>query len=89
MNNTQLQYKHRNCIIVETPTEKFPTMVTITKTPKVRDYFMDKRYISLEKAHIAIEEFESERLISSKEKYVKSQLEEVVVLGETEDALGG
>ena len=79
------QYKHRNCIIEDTPSEAFPNMVTITKTPKVRSYFVDRRYISLEKAHIAIELFESERLISSKEKYVKSQLSDVVVLSENEN----
>ena len=78
-------YKHRNCIIEDTPTESFPEMVTITKTPKVRSYFVDRRYISLEKAHMAIELFESERLISSKEKYVKSQLQDVVVLAENEN----
>ena len=74
------QYKHRNCIIELTPTEKFPDMVTITKTPKLREAFLDRRYISLEKAHLAIETWESERLINSKEKYVKAQLSEVVVL---------
>ena len=82
------QYKHRNCIIEDTPTDSFPDMVTITKTPKVRSYFVDRRYISLEKAHLAIENFESERLISSKEKYVKSQLSDVVILAENEN-LGG
>jgi len=74
------QYKHRNCIIELTPTEQFPDMVTITKTPKLREAFLDRRYISLEKAHLAIETWESERLINSKEKYVKAQLSEVVVL---------
>ena len=74
------QYKHRNCIIESTPTEQFPDMVTITKTPKLREAFLNKRYISLEKAHAQIELFESERLIRSKEKYVKAQLSEIVVL---------
>ena len=82
-------YKHRNCIIKDTPTEKYPEMVTITKTPKIRGYFQDRRYLTLKHAHTAIELFESERLINSKEKYVKSQLEEVVVLAETEENLGG
>jgi len=77
-------YKHRNCIIEDTPTDKYPTMVTITKTPKLRSYFQDRRYLTLKHAHTAIELFESERLINSKEKYVKSQLEEVVVLSENE-----
>ena len=74
------QYKHRNCIIELTPTEQFPDMVTITKTPKLRESFLNKRYISLEKAHAQIELFESERLIRSKEKYVKAQLEDIVVV---------
>ena len=75
-------YKHRNCIIETTPSEKYPDMVTVTKTPKLRDTFLHRRYLSLEHAHKAIELFESERLISSKEKYVKSQLQDVVVVDE-------
>ena len=74
------QYKHRNCIIEDTPTERFPEMVTIIKTPKLRGYFQERIYISLEKCISAIETFESERLINSKEKYVKAQLSDVVVL---------
>ena len=78
----QKVYKHRNCLIVQTPTDKYPEMVTITKTPKLRDTFLNRRYVSLEHAHKQIELFESERLISSKEKYIKSQLSEVVVVDE-------
>ena len=74
------QYKHRNCIIEDTPSERFPEMVTIIKTPKVRGYFQDRRYITLEKCISHIELFESERLINSKEKYVKAQLSDVVVI---------
>lgn len=81
-NNTQTTYKHRNCIIEHTPTEQFPDMVTITKTPKLREGFLNKRYITLEKAHTQIELFESERLIRSKEKYVKAQLSDIVVIEE-------
>ena len=77
-------FKHKNCIIQNTPSEQFPTMVTITKTPKVRAELMDRRYITLEKAFQAIELLESERLISSREKYVKSELEDIVVLKESE-----
>ena len=75
-------YKHRNCIIQTTPTEKFPNMVTITKIPKLRETFLDRRYIDLEHAHKQIELFESERLINSKAKYVKAQLSDVVVVEE-------
>jgi len=55
-------------------------MVTILKAPKLRGYFIDRRYITLEKCITAIETFESERLINSKEKYVKAQLSDVVVI---------
>jgi hypothetical protein len=75
-----MMYKHRNCIIEDTPTDKFTEMVTITKTPKMRSYFEGRRYLTLKHAHTAIEVWESERLINSKEKYVKSQLEDVVVI---------
>ena len=44
--NTQV-YKHRNCIIHATPTEQHPDMVKIIKTPKVREVFLDRRYVSL------------------------------------------
>ena len=80
-NNTNTTiYKHRNCIIEKTPSDVFPDMVTITKTPKIRQDFLDRRYINLEKAFLQIELFESNRLINSKEKYVKAQLQDVVVV---------
>ena len=74
------QYKHRNCIIVQSPTDSYPEMVTIIKTPKIRKDFEGRRYLNLDKAFIQIEAFESQRLINSKEKYVKAQLEDVVVI---------
>jgi len=73
-------YKHRNCIIQLTPTEKYPEMVTITKTPKMRSDFLDRRYLTLKHAHKAIELFESERMIRTKSKYIKSQLQDVVIM---------
>jgi len=79
MNNT-MKYKHRNCIIELTPSEQYPHMVTVIKTPKMRSDFEGRRYLTLEHAHKAIELSESERLINSKIKYVKSQLEDVVVI---------
>ena len=83
MNNTNTTiYKHRNCIIETTPSDKYPEMVTITKTPKMRSDFLNRRYLTIEHAHKAIELFESERLINSKLKYVKSQLQDVVVVEE-------
>ena len=78
--STTTTYKHRNCIIEHTPTEKHTEMVTVVKTPAVRKDFEGRRYLTLEHAHKAIELFESERLIKSKENYVKKQLKEVVIL---------
>jgi len=75
-------YKHRNCIIENTPTDSFPEMVTITTAPKLRKQFIGKRYVTLEKAFLQIELFESQRLINSKDKYVKSQLQDVVIIEE-------
>ena len=79
-NNKKTIYKHRNCIIELTPTEQHKELVTITKTPKISKDFEGRRYLTLEHAHKAIELFESERLIKSKENYVKKQLKEVVIL---------
>lgn len=73
-------YKHRNCIIEHTPTEQHTEMVTITKTPALRKDFEGRRYLTLEHAHKQIEKFESERLIKSKENYVKKQLAEVIII---------
>jgi hypothetical protein len=75
-------YKHRNCIIETTPSEEHKDMVTITKTPNLRNDFLNRRYLSLSHAHKAIELFESERMIKGKGKYVKSQLQDVVVIEE-------
>ena len=76
------KFKHRNCIIEKTPSNTIPDMVTITKTPKLREDFLGKRYINLEAAFKQIELFEDMRLIRSKEKYVKAQLNDVVVVEE-------
>ena len=74
------KYKHRNCIIEGVGTELHPDMVKITKTPALRKEFLDRRYITLEKCYIALETFESDRLIKSKDEYIKKALKEVVVL---------
>ena len=78
------ELKHRNCIIVANSTEQFPEMVKIIKTPKIREVFLDRRYITLEKCYLTIEAFESDRLINNKETYVKVQLREVVVVDEAD-----
>lgn len=84
MNEVQ-EVKHRNCIIKDTPTEKFPNMVTVIKAPKIRSVFMDSRYVDIHRCIEHIETWESERLINSKEKYVKQSLREVVIVDETQE----
>ena len=80
LENTEV--KHRNCIIKATPTTQFPNLVTVIKTPKLRSFFQERRYVDVHKCVAHIELYESERLINSKETYVKAQLEEVVILNE-------
>ena len=90
LNNSMKQVtelKHRNCIIVANATEQFPQMVKIIKTPKIREIFLNRRYLNLDKCYIAIETFESDRLINNKETYVKAQLEAVVIVADGEQYL--
>jgi hypothetical protein len=82
--NTQ-EIKHRNCIITPTPTEKFPEMVTITKTPKVKEIFNTRKYVTQSHAIIAIDTWEAESLIGRGNKKVR---EELIELGlDTEEPL--
>jgi hypothetical protein len=82
--NTQ-ELKHRNCIITPTPTEKFPHMVTITKTPKVKEIFNTRKYVTQSHAVIAIDTWEAESLIGRGSKKVR---EELIELGlDTEEPL--
>jgi hypothetical protein len=82
--NTQ-ELKHRNCIITPTPTEKFPEMVTITKTPKVKEIFNTRKYVTQSHAVIAIDTWEAESLIGRGSKKVR---EELIELGlDTEEPL--
>jgi hypothetical protein len=56
--------KYKNIIIEETPTETFPTLVTMIKTPKNKKQFLGKKYITMEKAIIAVDMYLSEELIN-------------------------
>ena len=69
--------KYKNIIIENTPTEAFPTLVTMTKTPKNKAVFMGRKYITLEKAITAIDLHLSEELILKGGKKVKEELMEV------------
>lgn len=69
--------KYKNVLIENTPTEKFPTLVTITKTPKNKVEFLNKKYITRDKAVIAIDMYIAETLIEKGGKKVKEELEEL------------
>jgi hypothetical protein len=56
--------KYKNIIIESTPTESFPTLVTMTKTPKNKKEFLGRKYITLEKAILAVDTYLAEQLIN-------------------------
>ena len=56
--------KYKNIIIESTPSETFPTLVTMTKTPKNKKQFLGKKYITLEKAILAVDAYLAEELIN-------------------------
>lgn len=68
-------HKYKNIIIEETPTEKFPTLVTMTKTPKNKSELLGKKFISLNKAILAVDTYIAENLIEKGSSLVKKELE--------------
>jgi hypothetical protein len=85
MNTLQITTtKHRNCLIQNTPSEQFPDLVTVVKTPKVKEIFNTRRYLSLQHAIIAIDLWEGEQLIG---KGAKSAKKDMIELGITEDEI--
>lgn len=69
--------KYKNVLIENTPTDKFPTLVTITKTPKNKAEFLGKKYITRDKAVIAIDAYIAEGLIAKGGTKVKEELQEL------------
>jgi hypothetical protein len=57
-------YRYNNVGILDSPSEQFPDMVTIFKTPGVLKSLAGRKYITLEKAIKAIDTLNAERLIS-------------------------
>lgn len=66
--------KYKNIIILPTPSEQFPDMVTLTKTPKNKAYFLNRKYINVTKAINAIDTYIAEELINRGGKNVKEEL---------------
>jgi len=76
--------KYQNHTIEETPTEKYPNMVTITAGAK--SYGMKgRRFISLEKAKLAIEEVRGEVVVRRTPKQIQKDLEQTIPLDYSKD----
>lgn len=67
-------YKYNNMIIVDTPTEAFPTMVLIEKGPQRAKSLIGRKYITLEKAIKAVDALTAESLISKGGRKVNEEL---------------
>ena len=77
--------KYKNIVIENTPTDKFPELVTLTKTPKNKEYFLGKKYITITKAITAIDEYIAEQLIAKGERGAKAELVELGLVDGTEE----
>ena len=69
--------KYQNHTIENTPTEKFPELVTITKGAKSFN-MVGRKFITLEKAKLAIEYAKGEGVIRRTPKQIKKDIESVV-----------
>ena len=66
--------KYKNVHIEKTPTDEWPDMVTIIKTTKKLAVLMDKRYIHIDKAEIAIDILRGEQMITKGKKQADKEL---------------
>ena len=57
-------YRYNNVGILDSPSDAFPTMVTIFKTPGVLKPLAGRKYITLEKAILAVDSYLAEELIN-------------------------
>jgi hypothetical protein len=73
--------KYKNIIIESTPTEAFPELVTLTKTPKNKKAFLGRKYINLNKAITAIDTYIAEELITRGSTKVREELTELFGVG--------
>lgn len=70
--------KYGKFVIVDTPTDKYPTMVTIEVAPKMYDELVGKKYVSRERFIAFIE---SEKAYVSIDKGAKSVAKELDSIG--------
>jgi hypothetical protein len=70
--------KYGKFIILDTPTDKYPDMVTITVAPKMYDDFIGRKYVSRDRCITTIE---SVRIGDSIDKGAKSVIKELDSIG--------
>lgn len=75
--------RYKNVTVIPVENEKFPTMVQIDKAPKKVSYIKGKKYITPEKAQLAIESALAEELIKKGSRSVKKELESIGFVSET------
>ena len=83
MNNTVVD-KYKNVVIESVSHPVFTTMVQITKTPKNKEELLHKKYVSRDKAVIAIDKLVAERLIASGNRKATEDMIELGLLVESE-----
>ena len=70
-------WKYKNVKILYTPSEKYPDMVWIEKGPAKMKSIIDRRYITLEKAIIAVDVQGAENLIRGGKREAIRELQEL------------
>ena len=83
MNNTVVD-KYKNVVIESVSHPVFTTMVQITKTPKNKEELLHKKYVSRDKAVIAIDKLVAERMIASGNRKATEDMIELGLLVESE-----
>jgi len=69
--------KYKNILIESTPSDAFPELVTLTKTPKNKKIFLGRKYINMTKAITAIDTYIAEELIGRGSTKVREELTEL------------
>ena len=70
-------WKYKNVKILYTPSEKYPDMVWIEKGPAKMKAIIDRRYITLDKAIIAVDVQGAENLIRGGKREAIRELQEL------------
>ena len=70
-------WKYKNVKILYTPSEKYPDMVWIEKGPQKMKSIIDRRYITLDKAIIAVDVQGAENLIRGGKREAIRELQEL------------